>query len=252
MEAVLVLLLFLSYLVLQFPCKRIPVGIGWSPDTEASPELFVWGDSHGMALGPALRSIHQESGTTMALWNKSGTAPILNVVRTDKKKSDYLDWNQKGLHFIQKYRPKKVLLAARWSNYESSRLLTSEEDNQIVDVQHHLQETIDQIAPHTEEVIVLFEAPLQEGNPRVKFWAWYEQMKGPAPTGVPFKQQTPFDPSRFSKGVVCVEPHVPSDETNHTVLGDRGGPYYWDDDHLSAHGVHVMFQSLVLKSCLQQ
>ena len=229
-----------------------PIGIGWSPDTKASPELFVWGDSHGMALGPALGNIRQECGTTMALWNKSGTAPILNVVRTDKKKSDYLDWSQKGLQFIQKYRPKKILLAARWSNYESSKLLTTEEGDQPVDVQHHLQETIDQIAPHTEEVIVLFEAPLQKGNPRVKFWSWYEQMEGPAPTGVPYERQTPFDPSRFSEGVVCVEPHVPVDEANHTMLGDQDGPYYWDDDHLSAHGVQVMFQSLLLERCLQK
>jgi hypothetical protein len=59
-------------------------------------------------------------------------------------------------------------------------------------------------------------------------------------------------PGGFSEGVVCVEPHVPVDETNCTMLGDRDGPYYWDDDHLSAHGVHVMFQSLLLESCLQQ
>ena len=60
-----------------------PIGIGWSPDTGASPELFIWGDSHGMALGPALGSIHQEVGTTMALWNKSCSRLLATLHETD-------------------------------------------------------------------------------------------------------------------------------------------------------------------------
>ena len=230
----------------------LPIGIGWSPDTKTSPEFFVWGDSHAMALGPVLEAIHQETGTTMALWNKSGTAPILNVVRTNKKNSDYLEFNQKGMQFIKQIRPKKVLLAARWSNYVSGQLLATEQGNLIHDVQRSLQETIDQIAPYTEQVIVVFEPPLQKGNPRVKFWSWYEKMEGPAPNGVPYEQQTPFKTSRFSKDVMCVEPHVPVDESNQTVLGDRDGPYYWDDDHLAANGAQVMFKVLLMEKCLQQ
>ena len=89
-------------------------------DTIRPVHVLVWGDSHAMAVMPAIDQLcrdHRVRGIGAA---HSATAPLLgysNEKNLDSLREDNEPFNQAILRFILKHRVKHVLMVARWDGY---------------------------------------------------------------------------------------------------------------------------------------
>jgi hypothetical protein len=89
----------------------------------ATPEILVWGDSHAMAVLPAIESLCHLNNTTALAATRFLTPPI-GGFRNDEEDT----FNHLVLEFLEKSGIHTVILAGRWSSYltnesEHSRLL---------------------------------------------------------------------------------------------------------------------------------
>ncbi|MCX6966284.1 MAG: acyltransferase family protein [Verrucomicrobia bacterium] len=89
---------------------------------------LVWGDSHGMAIVPAIDSLTQKFHSRTAVATYFATAPILGVESTSsaslKKESEA--WSRAVVDYVAKNKVPNVLLVGRWCTYKSKSIINGQ------------------------------------------------------------------------------------------------------------------------------
>ena len=96
----------------------VPLGIEPAEDTPKRPDFLLWGDSHAMVLAGAIDQIAAEEGLTGFALVKSSHLPIPDAWMPflgdpDSQQRD----RDEVLAFLKQRRPKRLLIAARWTCY---------------------------------------------------------------------------------------------------------------------------------------
>lgn len=89
--------------------------------------LLVWGDSHLLAVLPAIESLAAECDTTVAVaWHPS-TAPLLGFRSSEQwsLREDSIPFNDAVFAFARAHGVSDVLLAARWQGYHPRPLVSA-------------------------------------------------------------------------------------------------------------------------------
>lgn len=85
-----------------------------------APSFLVWGDSHAVALMPALRHLARAFGVTGWFANYPGCPPLLGVHVIDAPRTDRCrQFNDAVANFIRDRHIKHVMLVSRWNAYAS-------------------------------------------------------------------------------------------------------------------------------------
>ncbi len=104
----------------SFEAEDVPGNLIRFGDGRSSPEVLVWGDSHAMAILPAIESLCREKGVTACAATHRSTAPVMDWFLRNSR----YGMQERALPFnaaVRKYARtggiRKVVLAAYWSSY---------------------------------------------------------------------------------------------------------------------------------------
>ncbi len=96
----------------------IELGAG---DVSKQPDIFVWGDSHGMALLPAVDALCKERGLRGQAATRSSTVPLIGYEAKQTFK-DHKAYNRAVLDYIIAQKISRVLVVANWDRYHDNKL----------------------------------------------------------------------------------------------------------------------------------
>lgn len=135
-------------------------------DPANPPTLLVWGDSHAMAILPAIEALCQEHGVSAVYAVHSSTTPVLHYVHTDRySRGDKApEFASAVIDYVQIHRVPNVLLAARWSGYfaeDRERTSTRVEGRLPRDIEFGdaLRDTTDALMAAGAHPFILMEVP---------------------------------------------------------------------------------------------
>jgi hypothetical protein len=123
-----------------------------------SPEIFVWGDSHAMAMLPAVNDACHELGLSAAAATRHGLSPTIGWARANVRatKRQDMDYNQAVFDHILRQakegRLKTVILIARWSIF-------LELPEEAGDFESSLRTTVQSLVANRLRVILMKEVP---------------------------------------------------------------------------------------------
>jgi len=88
-----------------------------NPDTPA--EVLIWGDSHAMAIVPAIESLCQEEGLTARVATHSSTAPVIEYFFRNRYglNSEAMSFTAAIAAYVRSSKVRIVVLAANWNMY---------------------------------------------------------------------------------------------------------------------------------------
>ncbi|CAN5479837.1 acyltransferase family protein [soil metagenome] len=84
---------------------------------EARLALLVWGDSHAMAIMPAIDAVLKERGLRGVQATHASTAPVYGFEPGRGLREEAVDFGEAILDFVAKNNVRDVILAARWDGY---------------------------------------------------------------------------------------------------------------------------------------
>jgi len=97
-----------------------------------TPTFIAWGDSHGLALGPAIDAIARERGDVGLLVAAGGCLPLIDIVRKNRALHDCDDISENIFRFIVTQQSiRHVILIARWAYYMEGQTYKDEPTNQF-------------------------------------------------------------------------------------------------------------------------
>lgn len=228
--------------------RWIELGTG---DTSRRPELLVWGDSHAMAVLPAVDAICRRHGFRGVAATYSATAPVLEWVSPsphglgDKTEA----FHAAVLEYVRRHQIPQVWLVARWSWYLAAAREQREGDQVLREFLVRLQATVDVLRSTGARVTLLKEVPC---HPRdiptaLAKAAWRgDQVQHVALSLAEHRQHTAEVErlwqswaERDRDGVAVVDP-LPwfLDDHGRCLAQCDGRALYRDDHHLSVYGAH--------------
>ncbi len=86
-------------------------------DANAQIALLLWGDSHAMAIAPALSSVLKEHNLRGVQATHASTAPVCDFKPERGLREDAVDLGNAVVAFVAKNRVSDIVLAARWEAY---------------------------------------------------------------------------------------------------------------------------------------
>ena len=196
----------------------------------AIPEILIWGDSHAMAVLPAIEA-HCNQNQTAALAATRFLTPPIVTFRTDEADT----FNQLVLEFLKKSTIHTVVLAGRWSSY-----LANQSDHSA------LLDTVDRLHESGLRVFFLKDVPnfpyhvprIMSMNTTRKF-----EIHRLGVSRSDHEHANAFYhsllPELIKRGVGIIDP-VPcfahEEDPDLLLPFDTSGVFYRDGDHLSVYG----------------
>jgi hypothetical protein len=95
-----------------------PLGVkgGWEPGTR--PDFLLWGDSHAIALAPAFDDVASRKGLSGIAFVHTSHVPLPGTwLPSEGSHEVQRIQRQEVVSFIQDSRPRRVVIAARWTAY---------------------------------------------------------------------------------------------------------------------------------------
>ena len=238
--------------------------LGRSSDKGEPLDWLVWGDSHAMAVAPAFEKLSNDCGIRCALITTSGTPPALGVWQLRHGEDETREWSESVVDFIENRKVRNVVLVARWSYYigdHGTQSLVVDDRSAGPSVSdatralgNGLKHTIRWLNEHEIEVYLMTEVPQQIGDPQARFtWAVAQGVSAPSGLDREAYQEHQAGVSRMLASLggevfTIVSPYDTCfGHRAYSVLGDSEGPYYYDDNHLSAHGARRVIYPLFRK-----
>jgi peptidoglycan/LPS O-acetylase OafA/YrhL len=213
-------------------------------------DVLVWGDSHAMAIVPAVDKGLNALGLSGRVITHSETAPIQNFSRISQYGlgNDSIDWANAALDYIKLKDVIAVILMANWEQH-IGKLKGSE----IGDFDIQLMETVETISKYGAVPILILEMPRYAAPvPRILahqvtfnsdanyFW---EKSKNHA---YPLTDRKKFLVALQEKGALVIDPKPNfSNEGSTSYPGIRNGTILFRDaGHLTPSGASEMLVSL--------
>jgi len=92
------------------------------PTDDGQACFLLWGDSHAMAISPAVDAVAREFGMAGRAALGHGMIPLPLVEKRSGQDGDvWQAWQESLMQWIREHRPKHVILCARWSMYAGVR-----------------------------------------------------------------------------------------------------------------------------------
>ena len=217
------------------------------------PRVFVWGDSHAMAILPAVDAVCRENGVSGRAATADTTLPVLGwfTVRRAGRQQDAITYNAAVFAFIEKEaregKLSHIILAGSW---ESNLSEPGDDEDALCKA---LTNTVKNLLNAGCKVIVLKECPRFTFNPpRVVAGARFRgaSIDDLATTLSSHKERTEKQQRIFRKietpGVQFIDPVDYFTDASGVIRPfDAGGVLFLDTNHLTAYG------SLRLKPAFQ-
>jgi peptidoglycan/LPS O-acetylase OafA/YrhL len=220
----------------QVKVKDIPDNLPVVGKVGASPSFLIWGDSHAMAILPALASLCEEKGMSVSVATHAGTPPVLDYIRESGQGlgKQTIPFNRAVFEYIQTHKPKAVVMAARWSLYFPDALFPAA-----------LQRTVRELRRSNVSVYVLNDFEFPYDVPKalaLSAWRGWEfshlELDATAHDAQRLASDAIFA-KLLSEGVTILDPlPVLQARTGSSKIlpYDAGGLFYRDRDHLSTYG----------------
>ncbi|RIK74240.1 MAG: acyltransferase [Planctomycetota bacterium] len=220
-----------------FGLKHIPHELTRLGPATAAPSIAVWGDSHAMAILPAMDELGKRYGVTTLVATHSATAPVLDFYarRRFGLNENAIPFNAAVFNTVIEQKIKSVVLAAVWSNYFREP-----------DFGDALLTTVEKLAENGVTVYFVKDVPYFSFNvPRaLTTYAWHGwTMEG---LGMPVEDydlknsfHAEFLPELERRGAIILDPlplFLRPDSPGKIVPYDDVGSRYADAHHLSTHG----------------
>ncbi len=238
-------------------------------NTAATGKLMVvWGDSHGGAWLPVLRSIAKERNMRLLAFVHIGCAPILGTRRSDGAEN-IRECSQLGLAepivaTIQQLKPDVVFYIGRWSLYgngwtkfgelqKATHFLTTSPDGDATRatsraaLSSQFPLTVKALAGGTRRLVIFQNPPVLKGELLPRFYTHPERIE---PSTADNQQTEAFERKLVSSEAtlpnVRIFDPVPRLCPGATCLAVLNGvPVYEDDNHVSAQGTMLFRQAIL-------
>lgn len=206
-----------------------------------SPEVVLFGDSHGLMWAKLVDEVCEELGVSVALAGMTGTNPFFAIPTKQNQKAtsrytaeQKFQFDQARYEGLQKWQPALVIIATRWSQ----RYYNGLDDKRPL---------LDFIAGQNARVLLMQQPPeLSIGNSNTSQYFAYLGMG----TNSDQDTVTQGSPLEYKKGLQLVETisqtfsHVDVFDVSSTFLTEANEVrvrseneiFYYDDDHLSQQG----------------
>lgn len=230
---------FDSSYVRELEARDIPSNLIRLGDTNSATaaQVLVWGDSHAMAILPAIDALCREVGTTAVAATHAATPPVLDYVSKNQwgmgEKS--IPFNNAVVSYVQKGSIKTVLLVSYWSMH-----------SEIPEFQVALKKTVSQLQAAGATVYLMKDLPHYEYDIRksvIRYSYKGFDMSRLGMTREEYETMDKFPASLLAQlreqGVRILEP-VPillaRAKSEKFLPYDAGGCFYYDSNHLSTYG----------------
>ena len=216
------------------------------------PELLVWGDSHAMAILPAINALCLENRVAAVAATRSSTLPAIGYAHRKQASEGELvaHYNKSVMEYITQRGIRVVVLVAKWSGYEDSEC--GELNNAVV-------KTAEARREHGVDVYFMRDVPefgFNVPNALIHYW---DSGVNRSCLGKMVSDHEMISRSEASLvdalrklGVGILDPipllQVRSASVTKIFPGDSGGSYYHDRHHLSTYGaiaIKSLFQPLI-------
>lgn len=233
----------------EVQAEDVPEGLIRLGDPGATPRLLVWGDSHAMAILPAIDALGKEAGLAGRAATHSSTPPVLDYfVRSEYGLNERsIPFNAAVMDFVKAGNIRSVILAANWSTYFANP-----------NFPNALLATIDLLRAEGIAVYFLKDVPFYDFNVPKALVLSVLQGRDPARLGMSLaayevtnRFHDSFLPLLERRGVVVLDPTLVlrgKGENGVLLPFDSGGSFYRDAGHLSTYGalaIRPLFAPLI-------
>ena len=221
--------------------EDVPENLVCLGDAEAAAEVLVWGDSHAMAILPAIDSLCRETGIAGRAVTHSSTAPVLQYFFRGRYglNERAIPFNAAVANYIKSGTVRSVVLAASWRSYSGDTEFTNA-----------LLATIDALQADGVKVYFMKDVPGFDFNvPEALLRScWYDwDISWLAMSPADYELQNRFHaavlPMLEDRGVIILDP-IPVIQARTESVNippyDSSGSFYRDNSHLSTYGALVL------------
>jgi peptidoglycan/LPS O-acetylase OafA/YrhL len=142
--------------------RLIEVGV---PDESRPIELLIWGDSHAMAILPAMGELCREHNVRAVAAAHSATAPLLGYesIGSASMQDESVAYNDAIVEFVRQRRIGRVLMIGKWGAYGGVHLTSpAETAAKLVALREHLRRTIATLTAAGVDVWIMKQVPRQD------------------------------------------------------------------------------------------
>ena len=229
-------------------------------NTDASPSLIVWGDSHAEVLRSGLDEALAARDMSAVVISRSGCPPLSGTTYApgdDKGRRCEADV-KKDIERIESKGTTPIVIAAHWSFYRKNERYftagTADNANDCARVdgspyQSAVAETVCRLVRRGRDVFVMRNVPQLTFNPIDQLYDRETALWKPVDILIP---RSPVDDGldALASSTLPVRLIDPADalcgtDSQECVVSREGVPYYRDDNHLSGKGSSIVGEWLV-------
>ena len=213
------------------------------PESGAPARFLLWGDSHALALLPALDAAAKEVDVAGLLVSLDGCPPVPGIDRGRRSGIDCSKFNRRVSHLIDSERIDAVILAAYWTGYLRPNLQLTDGFAEGTSSEYflaQLKHSIDRISSQGVAVFIVDDVPITKNYAPAKFARALWWGRGIGEARVPLEQYAArLQPilnalagSRFAR-ITLAKYLCPDGKSCPAILDGRSN--YFDDNHLTEH-----------------
>jgi peptidoglycan/LPS O-acetylase OafA/YrhL len=221
----------------ELEAKHIPDAMVRLGVTNAAPGVLVWGDSHAMAVLPAIDALCKETGQAAVAATHAGTPPVIGYFSRNQwgLNEASLPFNAAVLDYVKKSKMRSVILVSYWNMH-----------SEVAEFQSALLKTVEEIRLAGAAVYLMRDIPIYDYNIQkvlVRLSYKGEDLARFGLTKSEFTEADKMPESLVEKlklaGVQFLDP-VPllmeRSRSEKFLPFDSGGSFYYDGNHLSTYG----------------
>ena len=231
--------------------------------TEIEPSMGLWGDSHAMALVPALDDELKKRGLCCEVWVQPGNLPGKGVEVNGQDK----EINRDALAALSRPQIRHVIMLARWSSYlkgkpedhnNSPRVSGADNPSEaLVLMADGLDQALAMLRAPDRQIALVY--PVPETGIHVPYLMARKLRAGESVTDLSLEKpatQYPvrhdlalglFDRMRDKYGLLSVYPDKLLIRSGALRISQGNLPLYVDDDHLSRIGSEELVRDILAK-----
>ncbi|HEX4303116.1 MAG TPA: acyltransferase family protein [Rhizomicrobium sp.] len=213
-------------------------------DAKAAPSIALWGDSHALALFPAVDEVARKHGRKGLFMARSDCPPFAGDFPLPPVAANCTNFNRQVLQALQQAHIKTVILASRWAVYDQGpdeggfAAGTADRHALFADM---LRRTVDTLAQRGIRIVLVLDVPeIGRDVPRLMardvLLGWPEEA-GPTPGEYRARQgDVPADFAALGSRVTVLDPAPILCPGGQCAIARGGRALYRDDNHLTTFG----------------
>ena len=221
----------------ELEAKHIPDAMVRLGVTNTAPNLLVWGDSHAMAVLPAIDAVCKETGNAAVAATHAGTPPVIGYFSRNQwgLNEESLPFNAAVMDYIKKAKIRSVILVSYWNMHSEG-----------AEFQSALLKTVEEMRSAGAAVYLMRDIPIYDYNIQkvlVRYSYKGEDLAQFGLTKSEFAAADKMPETLLEKlklaGVQMLDP-IPllmeRSRSEKFLPFDSGGSFYYDGNHLSTYG----------------